>query len=372
MLPGSPSIPTHRAHWAEAAHRLGLPAAGGAVVGVGAALAAGVRGPLGNLAAAALMAAGAAALGASAVAHWAQRRSEPESGGVLPGGSGARTPADGALEGIRTAAREFDPFPPAPELYFASQHGAAGPIFSVSTSPGDQLWSSWKRADADHLLAPLVGPVPETVFLSPKPGETDPFADRAPAFSVDPELRLRARPPSGPLPGPGPYPEEVLDRWFPPGDSDRPPASVVEAIPDDPRSELVEDPYSVFGAPPEPGSSYFEVHFEAVNPTPPHLRAPSGDRTGTRSLPAGRPRSRTASFGASVCTSCGREVPDLRSWGPCPECLRPVCSHCLLQALWTHGQGICSDCAAARPGEVGFALDGASIERLALPTASPD
>jgi len=88
-----------------------------------------------------------------------------------------------------------------------------------------------------------------------------------------------------------------------------------------------------------------ELSREAANPVPPHLRAAGPlDRFGPR--PA-RPGGKDTSTARSVCASCSKVVVNLRMSGPCPRCLRPVCTDCLREAFVTQGHGWCLDCSTA-------------------------
>ena len=84
-----------------------------------------------------------------------------------------------------------------------------------------------------------------------------------------------------------------------------------------------------------------DLYLEATNPIPPHLR-------GTDLFIGPRPARRLSDVGVpkSVCASCSKVVVNLRMSGPCPRCLRPICSECLREAILAHGQGSCLDCAA--------------------------
>lgn len=91
---------------------------------------------------------------------------------------------------------------------------------------------------------------------------------------------------------------------------------------------------------PEPVGS--EISLEAANPVPPHLRS-AGFRSAIETLPSGR-RTPDLPGSKSVCASCSKVVVNLRMSGPCPKCLRPICTDCLREALVSHGHGWCIDC----------------------------
>ncbi|MGD0588810.1 MAG: hypothetical protein ABSA63_08485, partial [Thermoplasmata archaeon] len=82
-----------------------------------------------------------------------------------------------------------------------------------------------------------------------------------------------------------------------------------------------------------------DLFLEAANPIPPHLRGIDRvevRRSGRRSPDPAGPK--------TVCASCSKVVVNLRMSGPCPKCLRPICSECLRESFLAHGQGCCVDC----------------------------
>jgi len=351
--------------WASLSHRLAMPAAGGAAVGIGAALAAGVRSPIGAWGPFACVAAGTAALGTAVALHFFRERRDPEAPAIpAPAAGDDEVPEPASppnLQGDRRPRTALTPAGARVSAYPVQGH----PVLSLSTSPGDMVWSHWIRTEPDHLLVPLVGPVPETAFIAPKPGEPAPFAEKEPSLTIDSQHHLVPLPSSESLPGPGPYPVELLDRWFPPDPSASTSSGALGPMGPDVSSIAPPGPHDVFGFPPSPGSPHFDVHYEAITPVPPHLR---GTREGPR---PGKPRPTSprgpaprAGFGSSECATCERELPDLRSWGPCPDCLRPVCSHCLLDALWNHGRGVCGDCALGGDEMSGFGSGPAATSPL--------
>ena len=106
-----------------------------------------------------------------------------------------------------------------------------------------------------------------------------------------------------------------------------------------PRSEVLEDAEVPTDSRPN------ELSREAANPVPPHLRA-AGPliRFDAR---ASRPGGKDPSASRSVCASCSKVVVNLRMSGPCPRCLRPVCTDCLREAFVNQGHGWCLDCSTA-------------------------
>jgi len=308
---------------------------------VGSALAAGLRHPFGPLAPGILLATGAATVGATVTQSLLQRRH-------AAGSEGPRSPpgTDPAREGdpCRHCAGTGLRSPTGPDRPEPPFHPTGSRALVTSwTSAGDQIWSTWLRTDTGHLPVELVGPVPATAYMPPRPGQFVPFPEKEPtlvlpARTVDPAPLRDATP--GTL---MPFPEEELDRLFPPDlpESDPAPESIASSF-DVPGDAGFGSP---FGIPPALGSPAFDVHFEAITPIPPHLRRTAPPAASPAPAPRSMGPRRSSAGPKSECTSCDRELVDLRSWGPCPECLRPVCNHCLLESLWEHGRGYCVPCA---------------------------
>jgi len=90
-----------------------------------------------------------------------------------------------------------------------------------------------------------------------------------------------------------------------------------------------------------------EIYLEATNPIPPHLRLIDSRSRSEGGRPGLGPGSRAES--KSVCASCSKVVVNLRMSGPCPRCLRPICTDCLRESMAAHGQGRCIDCSVTPP-----------------------
>jgi len=86
------------------------------------------------------------------------------------------------------------------------------------------------------------------------------------------------------------------------------------------------------------------VALEATNPVPPHLRLDFKSSLTNRG-PDDGPSRAPSGAGKSVCASCSVVVVNLRLSGPCPKCLRPICTDCLREGLRRYGRGWCEDCA---------------------------
>ena len=177
------------------------------------------------------------------------------------------------------------------------------PVSTTLSSPGDRLWSEWLPAETTGLPVALVGPVPETAYVAPSPGAFVPFPDREPDLFID--------------------------------------------APDWPETGLGLSGLSSTA----PSSTAARVLREALNPLPPMQRiAPIRP---TRPTPAPAPARRAS--GGPACASCTSSVVELRKWGPCAECLQPVCSECLLESMAVVGRGWCATCVAETRTDPGSA-----------------
>lgn len=86
-----------------------------------------------------------------------------------------------------------------------------------------------------------------------------------------------------------------------------------------------------------------DLELEAINPVPPHLRL--GFPLESVAHPQTDPRHPRSGGAKAVCASCSVVVVNLRLSGPCPKCLRPICTDCLREGLRRYGRGWCEDCA---------------------------
>jgi hypothetical protein len=207
------------------------------------------------------------------------------------------------------------PPPPPPSPSF---HGTTvwGPVFSSFAHPGDELWEQWAPLDRGALPAALVGPVPETAYPEAPPNGPDPFGFR------NAEVLFAGAAPPGPA-GPDYNPLDFGGE-----------AAGLGGL-----AGLSTSPTG--------------IHWEMLNPTPPHLRPPAVSAPAVLGIPSSPPAiqappsARTAGSRLAphpVCATCDRSLPDTRGWDPCTKCHRPVCASCLLESLWNHGQGYCQGC----------------------------
>jgi hypothetical protein len=219
------------------------------------------------------------------------------------------------------------------------------------------MWSSWSRAV--HLLpVELVGPVPETAYIPPPPGEPERFP-RHGVPGAPPSIPRDA--PMAPQRFPTPFTPHFVSEEpspAPPGTSNLPPSRVGTTTPPPPRAGWMErsgayegfpdGPWAGVGpaGPPEGAAPMDWIAFEALTPIPPHLRAPPPLPTPE---PAARPPTRAdPGDGTLYCASCLDRIEDPAVWRRCPDCYRPICPECIVTALVEQGRGWCESCAGAR------------------------
>ena len=327
-----------RPHWLPGYALLAL---GITSVFTGAFLVVGLAGVLAVFAPWILLAGGTGMLAGAVVAHRVPVRSIRSARGVgtprptapRPGVRSAPVPSPGGYRPAlddRPAARAEAVRPPPPPSATPASRAAAPP----PAGPGDRLWEAWIPAEGE-LPVELVGPIPSTAWVPPSEGAVDPFAEKAPSTFVleGPASALWRAPPIEDVPGP---------------DADSLVSTVGWAAAEFP-----------------PGS----IAQEALTATPPHLRAPRVAAAPSREAPKS---------GAAVnppepgpCASC-EKVPVVPAWSrPCPECNRPLCASCVIDALLDHGKGYCTACAPAA-GLDGLAppLDG-PLPPMTVPAPAP-
>ena len=158
------------------------------------------------------------------------------------------------------------------------------PVTTTLSHPGDRLWSEWSGHAGPGFPVSVIGPVPETAWVRPSDGAFLPFPEREPDLVIDPPA--------------------------------------VEVGP---------------GLPAGPAAGLSPLVIEAMSPVPVYERIPAPS---PRAAPPGRPRPPVG----AACASCNDWVVDLRKWSPCPDCLRPVCTECLLESMAVAGHGTCATC----------------------------
>jgi len=214
--------------------------------------------------------------------------------------AGSRSPRRGP-----SPTRHWDPDPDGEQLD-RWLRGGPTPAGSAATS-----LEPYSEADLDLLFPPEADPRPPTVDPPAGPVEPPLIQDRAEADSdVNPErLDPLSVPIGSPEPGPAaPSVDYGALSWGAPG------LGVEFGLPD------------------------HELYLEAINPVPPHLRAPTAS-------PARAPEPPELGFASSGrCSVCADPVSGFRAWTPCPRCFRPVCRECLTASLHEGGSGECASC----------------------------
>ncbi|MCI4339541.1 MAG: hypothetical protein L3J68_04330 [Thermoplasmata archaeon] len=206
----------------------------------------------------------------------------------------------------------------------------AGPSHAIASTAGDFLWETW-ASETGRLPVGLIGPVAETAYVAPRPG--------APALHEEGEPELAEW-----LASSIPAPETR--------DSTSLLSAARGAVASGPQVEDAESTL-VMGMSDwkSVGSAVLEytsadvVLWEAMNPTPPHLRAPSRPRASPS--PISRPP-RSQAIPSGQCADCAELVPDPANWRRCLECGHLLCSVCMVDALVSRERPWCSRCAEAR------------------------
>jgi hypothetical protein len=323
-----------RVAWSESSYALVLPIMGAVAIIIGLSLALGWKVPWSAYTPSMLVVVGVASL-ASGVALASSRpvsaaqvvvpsqRSVTESWVICPSCS-ARS-----LEKAVPPHHHSAPNPPSPAA-LAAEPSIAEPR---PAPPGEALWASWVPA-VGKLPADLVGPVPETAYVPHRPGMPSLYEEGEPiVLGNAPEAGAAARATPDPLDlVDRSSPETLVAREFPePGavpptrGQDRSGAMLT--------SELMDTPESILGE---------LILWEALNPTPPHLRTRTTPADATGSEGPARPH---ALVRAARCASCADPVHDPADWRRCPECLSLMCAECKTSALATNARGCCAHCA---------------------------
>ena len=237
------------------------------------------------------------------------------------------------------SARSFEAVsPPQPAMTAAawripdpSHTPVAGLAADLSKArPGDFLWGSWMH-EAGRLPVELVGPVPETAYSPHRPG--------APVFHEEGEPVVLGTATSGL--------QLVMGGAYSGGESPTDYSPSVTVLATDVETDLPTGIAGWKGV----ASSVVECSIadlvlqEALNPTPPHLRA------GTRPVRAPVPGP-TAPLGspapAAQCADCRDLVPDPANWRRCSDCHHLLCAGCMVSALLTRERAWCARCAERR------------------------
>jgi hypothetical protein len=87
------------------------------------------------------------------------------------------------------------------------------------------------------------------------------------------------------------------------------------------------------------------VRTEALRPLPPRVISGTG-LAHPRAIPRLRPASEPAR--STRCADCRTEIRDPKMWRRCSDCLHPLCTHCIVEALLAYEAGWCTRCAGLR------------------------
>ncbi len=321
------------AWWADRFHRYVLPVAGAISVTLGVSLAVGARFPWDAYLPLVLVVLGVGVL-ASVLARYGTGTVPPT---VAPAPS-ERFIADTLVICPSCSARSFEavssasPHPSAWRVPDPSR-GAFAPGSSelLTANPGDFLWGSWLPGTG-RLPVELVGPVPETVYVPPRPGTPTLYEESEPVFVGGPPAGgTRGTPSGSTVPG---SPSLSARSW-----------TVTEIV--EPESDL---PTSLAGWK-GVGSATLDYPIadpllqEALNPIPPHLRTGSTPANPAPPVPPPRP---WEPGHPGLCADCSDPVPDLANWRRCSDCHHLLCAGCMVSALLTRERAWCAHCAELR------------------------
>jgi hypothetical protein len=324
----------HLLRWADRSHWFVLPLTGAVSFGVGLSLVFGLQLPFGGYAPLVLVVLGFGAI-ASAVAGLAARRARPaaapetparvisESWVICPSCS-ARSSASASH---RTEAPPVRDAPPISWLLPAHSHESGPP------GAGDFLWASW-IPDVGKMPVELVGPVPETAYVPHREGTPKLYEEGEPvvldlptaggiAGAVGTGVTLEAAA-EAPTVLPAVASLETIA------------AEVEETIPRPPATIDAGDGITVSDL-----TIGDIVLWEALNPTPPHLREGTAP---ARSNAADRAGGVGSAYTGVRCVDCRGPVHEADAQYRCFLCRRRMCGECMEHALETAGGGCCSYC----------------------------
>jgi hypothetical protein len=223
---------------------------------------------------------------------------------------------------------------------------------SSKSDPGEFLWESWAPL-VGSLPVELVGPVPETAYIAPQPGQPKLYEEGEPvvlepSYFEDDGLDWGTGNSLGVLAA---VPSHSLS-----GAASSAASSVVSA-----KAQLGTSTEALGGSNSIGTATVTTVLTEALNPTPPHLRKSQA----RAKLNAPRPlHSENSLAHPTRCADCRVLVSVPKIWRRCPDCHRQLCTHCIVEALVAYEEGWCSHCAGLRH------LDMLTKE-LASPTRRP-
>ena len=318
--------------WADRSHWFVLPLTGAVSFGVGLSLVFGFKLPFAGYAPLVLVTLGVGAI-ASALAGLFERRAHPP----VP----AEHPAHVISESwvicpscsARSSAGAHHPEPPpvrdAPPISWLLPAHAKG---SGPVGAGDSLWASW-LPEGHKLPVDLVGPVPETAYV--------PHREGTPRLYEEGEPVILDLPTAGGIAG-------AVGTHVSLENARDAAASVAD---DFALAEIAAEVEESLPFPePVPAGEGITVTdltigdvvlWEALNPTPPHLRSGPAPLA-----PPGRPRAIGTVYPSVQCAECRGGV--IESGAPlrCFLCRRRLCGDCMEKALRTTEGGCCTYCSA--------------------------
>jgi len=320
------------ARWADRSHWFVLPLTGAVSFGVGLSLVFGLKIPFAGYAPLLLVALGVGAI-ASAVAGVATRRAYVPAVAVAP----ARVISESWVICPSCSARSSATAPPSepPPVRDAPPLSWLLPAHAKESGPvgvGDSLWASWLPS-AGTMPVELVGPVPETAYV--------PHREGAPRLYEEGEPVILDLPTAGGIAGAvgtGVTLENAIEAASRAGNVSalvEIVAEVEETIPTPDRRDA-SDAFSLTDL-----TVGDVVLWEALNPTPPHLR-PSTART--PSGPTDRRAAVGPAYGGARCVDCRGALAESAASLRCFLCRRRLCGDCMERALRTTEGGCCSYC----------------------------
>lgn len=235
---------------------------------------------------------------------------------------------------------------------------------------GDELWHRW-GSTAGQLPVELVGPVPETAYIPPHPGEPVLYEEGEPvaieallangpaSWIATPEIAC-APPesmiphPAPPEPAPRPLGPIIPTPAIPTVTNLPEPIASTPVIPTVPvpLEAVPKPPSAPAPSPPELDMAVFlsiattPVAREALDPTPPHLRPEPAHVTDHRPVRSDHTRHHTGS--STRCADCHKVVQNPKVWSRCSDCHSQLCSHCIVDALLAYEWAWCTHCAGLR------------------------
>jgi hypothetical protein len=324
----------------HATHRFLLPTAAAAGLSLGGALALGAPRALEAYAPLALVVLGGGALGSSlAYLRWRTHESAARAAPVPLRSASPTAPC--------SRCAELDAHHEWAEIVRRAWHTpVSSPLRGTMAagiaphSAGQQIWDTWAPTASESLPVALVGPVPETAWVQPRPGAYVPFPQKEPSLRVVGEALAPIVPPTAvELPSPAePIPTTRPEEFPASVPSFTAPAPLLDT------TFLDLAGFSELGLGPfDPSLDWLVL--EALHPLPPYLR-PRAEATW--SAPAEASSRSTEIEIEETCGSCTQVIPEDTGGGVCPECGVPVCHSCRARAIVEFGHTWCLLCGVGR------------------------